>query len=136
MLLGVRLPENKAMGSKLKVKGSFKHTNTFLTRLKNLRIRKVLEHYGDVGVAALSNATPVDTGLTADSWYYEIDENQNGLVLRWNNRNVSDGVNIAIILQYGHGTRNGGYVVGIDYINPVVQPIMDEISKKIWEEVK
>ena len=124
------------MGSILKTKGSFNNANGFLTKLKNLRIRRILEHYGDVGVMALSNATPVDTGLTADSWYYEIEENQNGLVLRWNNRNVNDGVNIAVILQYGHGTRNGGYVVGMDYINPVLQPILDEISTKIWEEVK
>ena len=86
-------------------------------------------------MAALSSATPVRTGLTANSWYYEI-EHQNGSVsITFNNSNVNKGVPIAIILQYGHGTRNGGWVQGRDYINPAIQPVFDRIAKEAWEEV-
>ena len=103
--------------------------------MKRLDINAILSHYGDEGVIALRNATPVDSGLTADSWYYEIENTKDGLSIHWNNRNVNKGVNIAVIVQFGHGTRNGGYVVGRDYINPALKPIFDEIADKAWREV-
>lgn len=105
------------------------------TRIKHLGI---LDKYGRRGVEALSNATPVDTGLTASSWYYEInrDEQNQTVTLSFNNSNVvDDWCNVAIILQYGHGTRNGGYVEGVDYINPALQPIFNKIADEAWEEV-
>lgn len=95
----------------------------------------VLNKYGQRGVEALSHATPVDTGKTAASWSYEIQESDNSIEIIWSNSNVNKGLNIAILLQYGHGTRNGGYVVGRDYINPALQPLFDELADKAWEEV-
>ena len=83
----------------------------------------------------MSAATPVDTGLTAASWYYEIVHTKTGVSLNFGNSNVQSGVPIAIILQYGHGTRNGGWVQGRDYINPAIQPVFDELTKRAWEEV-
>ena len=91
--------------------------------------------YGREGVAALASATPVDSGLTASSWYYEI-INRNGTAqITFYNSNIQNGVPIAIILQYGHGTRNGGWVQGRDYINPAIQPIFDRIANDAWKEV-
>ena len=118
-----------------KSRGSFVKTTDFLKRLHRMNIDDVLNQYGAEGVAALRNATPVDTGLTADSWYYEIERANGQISIRWNNRNVNKGVNIAVILQYGHGTRNGGYVQGRDYINPALQPIFDKIANNAWKEV-
>lgn len=88
-----------------------------------------------MGVDALAAATPVDTGKTASSWFCKIVQGDNSASISWSNSNVNDGVNIAIILQYGHGTRNGGYVEGRDYINPAITPIFDEILEKVWKEV-
>lgn len=87
------------------------------------------------GVAALESATPRRTGLTASSWSYEIEESNGQLVVSWNNSNVNNGVNIAVILQYGHGTKNGGYVVGTDYINPALRSIFDEMTDSMWKAV-
>lgn len=96
----------------------------------------ILRKYGRIGVEALSSATPKNTGKTADSWHYEIVENgKHSVSIVWSNSNLNKGVNIALILQYGHGTRQGGYVQGIDYINPAVRPVFDDISQKAWEEV-
>lgn len=116
-------------------KGDFSNLNRFLEKAKEgLKIGD-LDKYGREGVAALSSATPVDSGLTAESWYYEI-ERQNGSVsITFNNSHINKGVPIAIILQYGHGTRNGGWVEGRDYINPAIQPIFDQIANSAWEEV-
>ena len=94
-----------------------------------------LHAFGRRGVKALSEATPVDTGKTAASWTYEIVEEENRLVVYWKNTNVNRGVNIALILQYGHATRNGGWIEGRDYINPVMQPIFDEMADVAWKEV-
>ncbi len=94
-----------------------------------------LEQYAQEGVAALMAATPVDTGLTASSWTYEITRGLGSTVIAFNNTNIQNGVPIAIILQYGHGTRNGGWVQGRDYINPAIQPIFDRIAANAWEEV-
>lgn len=119
----------------IKTKGDFKKTAKFLDKLLKLFDSNILDYYGRKGVEALSSATPKDSGKTAESWDYEIIKNGNKASLRWFNTNVNDGVNIAIILQYGHGTGTGGYVVGRDYINPAIQPIFDEIAKSIWKEV-
>lgn len=116
-------------------KGDFSKLTSFLEKAKEAVRIGDLDKYGREGVAALSSATPVRTGLTANSWYYEI-EHQNGSVsIIFNNSNIIKGVPIAIILQYGHGTRNGGWVQGRDYINPAIQPIFDRIAKEAWEEV-
>ena len=116
-------------------KGNFSKVTRFLERAKEVIKCGDLDKYGREGVAALASATPVDTGLTADSWYYKI-INRNGTAkLTFYNSNIQNGVPIAIILQYGHGTRNGGWVQGRDYINPAIQPIFDEIAKNAWEEV-
>ena len=119
-------------------KGDFKKTFKFMNKLtKGQWIKYMLEKYGQRGVQALASATPVDTGKTASSWSYEIiDDGHGSYTIAWNNSNiVNDWANIAILLQYGHGTRNGGYVVGRDYINPAVQPIFEAMAKEAWEEV-
>ena len=119
----------------IRQKGDFKKLTSFLERAKESLDIGVLDKYGRKGVAALSSATPVDTGLTASSWFYKI-ENKNGIAkIEFHNSNIQNGVPIAVILQYGHGTRNGGYVVGRDYINPAIQPVFDELSKNAWKEV-
>lgn len=118
-----------------KQKGDFSKTEKFLKKSLGRDYRSVLERYARQGVAALSAATPVDTGLTASSWSYEIIQNDSGISVEWHNSNINRGVNIALILQYGHGTRNGGYVVGRDYINPALRPIFDDMANAAWREV-
>ena len=116
-------------------KGDFSNLSSYFERVKEKVKLGDLDKYGRAGVAALASATPVDSGLTANSWYYEI-ERQNGSVsIVFNNSNVNKGVPIAIILQYGHGTGTGGWVQGRDYINPAIQPIFDEIANNAWKEV-
>lgn len=120
---------------KITQKGDFSRVTTYLERVKRRASIKDLEVYAKRGVEALAAATPVDSGVTASSWYYKI-ENQNGkITMSFCNSNIVDGVPIAIILQYGHATRNGGWVEGRDYINPAIQPIFDEITKDAWKEV-
>ena len=119
----------------LKSKGDFKNTEKFLDRAKRIELRNILTKYGDMGVEALRVATPVDTGKTANSWGYYLDISNGSSAIVWTNSNVNKGVNIAIILQYGHGTRNGGYVQGRDYINPALAPIFEELASKVWKEV-
>ena len=120
----------------VKHKGDYSKVTKYLERVKNGVNIKSLDKYGRQGVAALASNTPVDTGLTASSWYYEIQETSPGVIrLSFCNSNIQRGVPIAIILQYGHATRNGGWVEGIDYINPVLKPIFDEMAKKAWKEV-
>lgn len=120
----------------VRLKGSnFKNTEKLLKKSFGRDYMRVLEKYGELGVTALSNATPKDTGLTASSWSYEIIQNAGSISIVWNNSNVQNYVNIALILQYGHGTRNGGYVQGRDYINPAMRPIFDEMAEQAWKEV-
>lgn len=95
----------------------------------------MFEKYGKQGVAALASATPVDSGKTANSWSYKIENNRGSISISFFNSNIQNGVPIAIIIQYGHGTRNGGWVQGRDYINPAIQPIFDQMTKEIWREV-
>lgn len=116
-------------------KGDFSKLTSFLERAKESVKIGDLDKYGQEGVKALSSATPVDTGLTANSWDYKI-ENKNGSVtISFFNSNIQNGVPIAIILQYGHGTKNGGWVQGRDYINPAIKPIFDKIAENAWREV-
>lgn len=118
-----------------KQKGDFSKFTNYLERLKEIVHLSKLDKYGQQGVAALSSATPVDSGKTASSWYYEIERDKGGAKIAFYNSNVNKGVPIAIILQYGHGTRNGGYVQGRDYINPAIQPVFDDIVEEVWKEV-
>lgn len=116
-------------------RGDFSDTTNFLKRMKQNNIRTLMERFGREGVDALASETPVDTGLTAASWYYKISQTNTSVTLTFCNSNVQNGVPIAIILQYGHGTRNGGWVQGRDYINPAIQPVFDRITKEAWGEV-
>ncbi len=116
-------------------KGDFSKLSRYLERAKEAVRLGNLDKYGQMGVEALRSATPVESGKTANSWYYVIEHNRNGAAINFNNSNTNNGVNIAIILQYGHGTGTGGWVEGRDYINPAIQPIFDEITEKAWEEV-
>ncbi len=116
-------------------KGDFAKTTRFLQKAGRAARVADLEQFGKEGVAALASATPVESGLTASSWYYTIERTRTSAKITFNNSNVNNGVPIAIILQYGHGTRNGGWVEGRDYINPAIQPIFDRIADHAWREV-
>ena len=116
-------------------KGDFSKTRRMLERAKNTKYLQVLDKYGAEGVAALASATPLDSGRTAGSWYYEIEHSAGSSVIRFNNSHINKGVSIAIILQYGHGTGTGGWVEGRDYINPAVRPVFDKIVQEVWREV-
>lgn len=115
--------------------GNLNKTEKFLTHNQRLEYMKILDKYGREGVMALRIATPVDSGETAGSWDYQIRIFGNSSSIQWINTNVVDGVPIAIILQYGHATRNGGYVQGHDYINPALKPIFDRLAEEAWREV-
>lgn len=117
-------------------KGDFSKLSRFLERAKETVHMGDLDRYGREGVAALASATPVDSGLTAASWYYEISRSKEGVTISFKNSNINKGVPIAIILQYGHATRNGGWVEGRDYINPAIQPIFDRLANDAWKEVQ
>lgn len=116
-------------------KGDFKSITSFLEKSKNSINVGLLDKYGKEGVSALSSATPVDTGLTAKSWYYKVSNNNGKASISFYNSNIQNGVPIAIILQYGHATRNGGWVQGRDYINPAIQPVFDKLVESAWREV-
>lgn len=118
-----------------KHKGDFSNLTRFLERAKEVVHMGDLDKYGRAGVEALASATPVDSGETANSWYYEITNSNGSAKITFNNSNIQNGVPIAIILQYGHGTGTGGWVEGRDYINPAIQPIFDEIANNAWREV-
>ena len=118
-----------------KQKGDFSKLNNFLERIKGVVKMSNLDKYGEEGVKLLSNMTPKDSGKTASSWYYKIKRDNNSATISFLNSNINDGVPIAIILQYGHGTNNGGWVEGIDYINPVIQPFFNKIADEAWKEV-
>ena len=116
-------------------KGDFSKTYKFLGKSKESVKLRDLDRYGREGVSALASATPVDSGLTANSWYYKIERGNESVTISFHNSNIQNGVPIAVILQYGHGTRNGGWVAGRDYINPAIQPVFDKIADNAWKEV-
>ena len=116
-------------------KGNFDNTEKLLKRIKSRDYLKVLDKFGQQGVTALSGATPTRSGKTASSWDYKVQVSGGGVTLQWTNSNINNGVSIAIILQYGHGTRNGGYVVGRDYINPAMRPLFDKMADEAWKAV-
>lgn len=122
---------------KVEVRGSFAKTNDFLNRMKNRDQFKVLHKYGPIGVAALSGATPVDQGETANSWYYEIVDKPGYFGIHWLNSHVVEPgtIPVAVLIQYGHATGNGGYVQAYDYINPALRPIFDQMAADMWKEV-
>lgn len=115
--------------------GDFKNTDSFLKRVTSKTIFESLTRYGQEGVEALKNATPKDTGKTANSWSYEIEKKPNSWAIIWSNSNVVNGTPVAILLQVGHGTFTGGYVSGRDYINPALKPVFDRILADVWKEV-
>ena len=115
--------------------GDFSKLSRYLERVKEAAKVGILDKYGREGVAVLSSATPVESGLTANSWYYTIEHTNGSTSISFHNSNIQNGVPIAVILQYGHGTRNGGWVQGRDYINPAIRPIFDQIANEAWKEV-
>ena len=123
------------MRVKFEVSGGFTKTERFLNRMKRREYLNVLDEFGRDGVQALRNATPVDSGATAEAWDYEIKRTRDCTEIVWINSNINDGVPIAVILQYGHGTGTGGYVQGRDYINPAIRPVFDKIAEKAWKVV-
>ena len=116
-------------------KGDFSKLSRYIEKAREAAKIVILDKYGREGVAALASATPVKTGKTASSWVYEIKRQNGSVSIVFKNTNIVNGVPIAIILQYGHGTGTGGWVEGRDYINPAIQPIFDEIANKAWREV-
>lgn len=116
-------------------KGDFSKLSRFLEKAKETVRLGDLDKFGREGVSALASATPVETGKTANSWYYKIERTKDSVSIVFNNSNIQNGVPIAIILQYGHGTGTGGWVDGRDYINPSIQPIFDKIADEAWREV-
>lgn len=127
----------KPISIQLTESGSFQKTFKFLKGMQEKSFLKKLDKYGRQGVAALASATPVRTGLTANSWNYEIEYNDDNVVVSWYNTNVvNDWFNVAIMIQYGHGTGTGGWVQGIDYINPAIQPIFEKMAADMWIEVQ
>lgn len=116
-------------------RGSFDNTERYLRRLKLAELLAVLEKYGSMGVAALSNATPVESGLSAGSWSYTIEQRPGYYSIRWHNSHEVNGTPLVVLLQYGHGTGTGGYVQGRDFINPAIRPIFDQIAAEAEREV-
>lgn len=120
---------------KITQKGNFNNTEKFLKSAKELRIIQILNEYGKKGVDSLSLNTPINTGETASLWNYEIHVSKDTYKLIWTNDSMNDGIPIVILLQYGHATKNGGYIEGTDFINPAIKPIFDEITNELWREV-
>lgn len=120
---------------RFKQKGEFKRTERFFKKAAERSYLNTLKKYGQAGVEALASATPKESGETAAAWDYEIVRTDGGFSIYWTNSNINKGVNIAVILQYGHGTGTGGYVRGIDYINPAIRPIFNQIADEAWKEV-
>lgn len=119
----------------MKQSGSLKNFEGFLYKNRKRRLYQLLNKYGKQGVELLRDATPVDTGKTATGWDYEIEVSSQGVSLYWVNNNVNEGVPIAILIQYGHATRSGSYVQGVDYINPALRPLFESMATKLWKEV-
>lgn len=123
------------MPIRIESKGNWNNSEAWLKKLRDGELFSALSKFGETGVAALSSATPTDSGTTAGSWYYEIEQKKGYFAIRWYNSNINDGQQIAILLQYGHGTGTGGYVQGRDYINPAIQPVFDQIEAEVRKVV-
>ena len=115
--------------------GDFSNLEKLLKGASKIEIHMILDRYGQRGVNALQSATPKDTGLTASSWDYIVEDSKDSYSITWTNSNIVDGVPIALILQYGHGTGTGGYVTGIDYINPALREVFNDMADEVWKEV-
>lgn len=120
---------------KIKHKGNFNNAERFFNRVLKKDYLNILEKYGEMGVAVLRGVTPSESGKTADSWSFGIEEGKGTVTLYWSNSNENNGVNIAVLLIYGHGLQNGGYVQGVDFVNPAMRPIFDKIADESWKEV-
>jgi len=120
---------------KFKYTGNFNKAESFLSNLSKKDFSGVFEKYGREGVQALSNSTPIDSGETSNTWDYEIVKKKNSIKIFWTNSNIVDGIPVAILLQYGHGTRSGTFVEGRNFINPAITPIFDKIAENLWKEV-
>ena len=116
-------------------KGNFNNTERFLNKVKKMNIRSILEKYGRMGVDVLASETPVASGKTAESWNYEIEQAGDNYAIYWTNSNVNEGYNIAILINYGHGTGTGGYVEGRPFISPAIRPIFEAMADSLWREV-
>lgn len=123
------------MGVTFSQKGDFSKTNSMLQRMLENVDLSILDKYGRKGIQLLESATPIDTGVTAASWYYTIEHDKNQATLTFNNSNIVRGMSVALLIQYGHATRTGGWVEGLDYINPALQPLFEELAKEAWKEV-
>lgn len=138
-MLLIKLEENDSVlrGSMISLvtSGDFKNIESFLHKMKTRNVEKVLQKCGEEGVSLLEDATPYDTGMTESSWDYDIESSNGRYKINFYNYNVIDGVNIAIIINYGHATGNGGYVVGYDYIDPAVKEAFDHMADELWREV-
>lgn len=119
----------------IKCTGDFTKTKKFLKNANKMRTVDILNKYGKIGVTALRNNTPTKTGVSAASWSYKVEKSKGGYTLTWLNNNTADGIPVVLLLHYGHRTRNGGYVSGVDFINPALKPIFEDISNGVWEEV-
>jgi hypothetical protein len=115
--------------------GSFQNLESLLKKAQKMNVRAILETYGQAGVRALSSATPEDSGLASNSWYYEVTRIRGGYSITWSNSDIESGFPVAVMIQYGHATGTGGWVQGRDYINPALRPIFDNIADKAWKEV-
>lgn len=121
---------------KVTKKGNFNKTRNVIKNIHNKKYMNILERIGRLGVDALSRATPVDTDKTSNSWGYSIEQGENSVSVVWTNSNIVNGwANVAVLIQYGHATRNGGYVQGRDYINPAMRPLFDQLAKEAWEAI-
>lgn len=121
---------------RVKSKGNFKNTERFLRNTKKLSTLEILHKYGVAGVEALSENTPMNSGIMANSWYYDVSQHGDVYTICWYNSKIQNGTRIAVILDYGHATGNGGYVTGRNFITPAIRPIFDDITKQAWEEIK
>ena len=123
------------MGISFGHEGNFDKTEKWFNETLKTINNMNLDKYGQLGVQALMSATPIDTGLAASSWYYDIEKKNGSSAIRFYNSDIENGINVAVILQYGHATKNGGWVEGRDYINPAIRPVFDQIVKDAWKEV-
>lgn len=126
------------MRNRIKIihRGSFNRTEKFMNFLTLRGYLNKLDTFGQIGVSALASATPVDSGLTAKSWTYEIVRDEENTSISWMNTNIQNGISVVVLLRYGHATGTGGYVEGQDFITPAIQPIFDQIADGVWKEVK